>query len=167
MKFVDCSYVSEDGGIVVMVSGKCLREIHLLALRARGQETGSVLMGRSSADGMRALVERCGPIPDGSKGYPRSYMRASKGLESYYEKVFRSTKGKVHYIGEWHSHPNSDVEPSGVDERTMSDISMDMDGVGVVSIIIGGDFVKTFEVGLNVYLGRRRVRMRPCYGTNQ
>ena len=38
-------------------------------------------------------------------------------------------------------------------------ISVAMNGAGVVSIIVGGDFENGFEVGLSVYLGNRRIRM--------
>ena len=159
MKFFNRLFVSKDGELSVIVSGDCLRDIRLHALQAQGLETGSVLMGRSSSDGRQAFVERCAPITAGSTGSPRSFVRSSVGLESYYKDVYRTTNGIIHYVGEWHSHPYGGVSPSAVDDRTMMAISVDMKGAGVVSIIVGGDFENGFEVGLSVYLGNRRIRM--------
>ena len=77
----------------------------------------------------------------------------SKGLARRVSDIRESTHGMLHYIGEWHSHPDgSSVSPSRDDLQVLGWLAelMDQDGVPGVLAIVG-------EGKLNIRLGGQAV----------
>lgn len=150
-------YISSDGLISVIIAQSCLSEMIKMCKTARGNEVGSVLIGHYSEDGYSVFVDGTRPTPVGSIGKRMSFWRSSRGLASFFRRLFKKSNGDRYYIGEWHLHPGSSVVPSDRDDRTGESISNDHGSHGVVSIILGGKSCDNPQVGVSVYLGNSRV----------
>ena len=128
-----------------------------IAETANGNEIGSVLIGHYSKDGHSAFVDETRPPPPGSIGRRMSFCRSARGISSFFKQLFRNSKGRKYYVGEWHLHPMGAITPSIIDDRTMESISKDHDSHGCVSIILGGSNLADPQVGVSVYLNDSRV----------
>ena len=160
MRVVNRRFVSSDGRMAVEVSSSCFRGMLTMVNAAKGDETGSVLIGHYSDDGHLAVVESTRPSPKGSVRLRSSFLRTATGLKTFFENLFARSNGKRYYIGEWHLHPNSSVEPSPTDDATMSSISSDQNKNGMISIILGGVPDKRLLIGVYVYHGSTRTVLR-------
>ncbi|MFA5180589.1 MAG: Mov34/MPN/PAD-1 family protein [Syntrophales bacterium] len=87
-------------------------------------ETGGILVGHYTADKSTAVVtEALPPAKDSTRG--RSWFhRGIAGLRGLLVKRWKS-QVRTYYIGEWHYHPASILEPSGDDLAQMYGISAD------------------------------------------
>lgn len=159
----DILFQSEDLDLSVKIGAGVLSEIVKLVVCAGANETGSVLIG-SYIDDRSVLITRCSFIPKGSRGCRCRYKRGTQGLREYYQKVFRDSGGKEYYVGEWHFHPGGEVSPSAIDDSTMACISHEMNDRGMVSVIVGGSIATKPEIGVSVYIGKRRIALR-CQNT--
>lgn len=153
----DRIYISRDGLISVIVSHSCLSEMIRISENTNGNEIGSVLIGHYSKDGYSAFVEGTRPPPPGSIGRRMSFCRAARGISSFFNQLFRISKGRKYYIGEWHLHPGGSVNPSVIDDQTMVSISKDHNSCGFISIILGGSSLIKPQVGVSVYFKDSRV----------
>ena len=62
-------------------------------------------------------------IPDKFENGRTVFIRHPGTLNERINKIHLKSKGKITYIGEWHSHPNSSGEPSPTDFTAMKEIS--------------------------------------------
>ena len=85
-------------------------------------ETGGILVGRYSDDLALAIVREATPPPTDSKRGRSGFVRGVSGLSEMLGKRWRARE-RTFYIGEWHFHPASHVEPSGDDFAQMIQIS--------------------------------------------
>jgi integrative and conjugative element protein (TIGR02256 family) len=89
---------------------------------ARSSETGGVLVGCYSDDLSLAIVREATPPPADSRRGRAWFIRGVHGLRDLLNRRWRA-KERTFYIGEWHFHPVSDVEPSPEDFAQMREIS--------------------------------------------
>lgn len=85
-------------------------------------ETGGILIGRYSDDRAVAIVREATPPPTDSKRGHSWFVRGVNGLREMLGKRWQA-KARTFYIGEWHFHPASHVEPSSDDFVQMLEIS--------------------------------------------
>jgi len=106
--------------------------------RTRGKdvETGGLLFGECD-DYLRVIwvSEASGPPPD-SEHSARLFVCGTAGTRTMAEFKKRRSKGSVHYVGTWHTHPVSDAIPSVIDWRAM-DRLLGESGERLVLLIIG------------------------------
>ena len=138
-----------------------------IARRHYPNEVGSSLIGFYSNDGFQAYVLDMAPVSVDSKGTPTSFFRGTKGLRSFYNNLRRKFSGGRHYVGEWHSHPDSMPNPSITDDATQLDIARDINTACPESIlvIIGGTLSDYNDLGVCVY-SRERGRFTLCRDRN-
>jgi integrative and conjugative element protein (TIGR02256 family) len=112
------------GEYALLVKHEAWRRIENECNKAQGSETGGVLIGFYTQDKSTAVVtEASGPPPDSSQGHSL-FWRGIAGLKNLLARRWVS-KRRTYYIGEWHYHPISHVEPSGDDLAQMHSISQD------------------------------------------
>ena len=118
---------------------------------------GTSLVGYYSDDGFEASVLDLAPLSSDSKGSRTSFYRGIAGLGKFFAKLCRTFSGRRHYVGEWHSHPNSTPIPSGTDNRNQLAIAKDTktDCPECILIIIGGPLSNFNELGVFVYSRKR------------
>ena len=81
-------------------------------------ETGGVLIGTFDFAHHICYIVDAIDSPSDSQEYPGAYIRGSNGLLEAVTKIEDLTIGNLCYVGEWHSHPTADTEPSR-DDRTL------------------------------------------------
>jgi len=110
-------------------------------------ETGGVLAGYSNDARQLVITHISGPGPNAVKkrdGFSKDVDFCQKFLDDLY----KVTKSKSRYLGEWHYHPSLNKEPSRIDISSLSDISMQPEYLleEPLMIIITNDFNLHFTV---------------------
>ncbi|GAA0740299.1 Mov34/MPN/PAD-1 family protein [Gaetbulibacter jejuensis] len=82
-------------------------------------EFGGFLIGKYSDD-YRTLFITDYILPKSYKGSRYLFERSSKGMKSFFSKLFK--KKKEYYVGEWHTHPNGSTGFSETDLNAMINI---------------------------------------------
>lgn len=85
-------------------------------------ETGGILIGRHSSDLSVALVREATPPPSDSRRGRSWFVRGVRGLREMLRDNWQR-KERTFYLGEWHFHPASRVEPSHDDFAQMVQIA--------------------------------------------
>jgi len=67
-----------------------------------------------------------------------SFKRNSNTHTEIANKAWSDSKGHICYIGEWHTHPEDNPTPSGVDIREWKKLSMNMEGNNSLFMLIVG-----------------------------
>lgn len=134
----------------VSVEDAALRAMEVACKRAGSMETGGILIGRLADDGRLALVcEATSKPPDSSAGWAW-FRRGSEGLKSLLSR--RWVEG-LHYLGEWHFHPDAGCQPSGRDLLAMASIASDERYVcpEPMLIILGGRVPGRYQLSVSVF----------------
>ena len=143
-----CQDVVEDW----MVHTDALLREKLLRLREERLpgETGGVLIGAYDMDRKITYVVDTVPSPPDSEEWPTTYIRGTEGLRRQVQKMSTATAGMLHYVGEWHSHPDgSRLAPSRDDRKVLTwlgEIS-ESDGRPLVMAIVGDEGQVSFHLG--------------------
>jgi integrative and conjugative element protein (TIGR02256 family) len=113
---------TEDGAFAVELQPSVLAAVDQYCCDAGPKETGGILIGRYSDDLALAIVREATPPPTDSKRSHSWFLRGVLGLREMLDKRWRA-KERTFYVGEWHFHPASQIEPSGEDIAQMNRIS--------------------------------------------
>jgi hypothetical protein len=139
------------GDWTVITDDSLLQRLALLRMAKLPNETGGVLVGAFDLHRRIVYVIDTVPSPPDSCEWPMLYIRGCAGLEAEIRQIEAMTAGQLHYVGEWHSHPEGHgCLPSGDDATVFAWLTekMDVDGIPGLMMIVGDD-------GLAVpYLGR-------------
>ncbi len=103
-------------------------------------ETGGVFIGHFDTAASIAYILDTIPAPPDSKEYPVHYIRGSAGLRAQVEAIEARTATMLHYLGEWHSHPNGySCQPSNDDQKVFAWLTrwMQIDGYPGLMLIAG------------------------------
>lgn len=117
---------SESSKYSVRLEDAFLAEATRLAREHFPNEVGTPLVGQYTDDGKEALVTAVGPVSRDSRGTRFGFTRGVLGLRRFFNRIFRRSRGRVHYVGEWHSHPGGGSTPSGTDDANMIAIAQDV-----------------------------------------
>lgn len=113
-------YESFNGVYGVKLPEQELRHIHDLCKNSYPYETGGILIGRYSEDLKWAEIITITAAPAESKRTRYSFIRNTQGIIT---KLKSAWKRQQYYLGEWHYHPNASPKPSGLDIKTMLNLS--------------------------------------------
>lgn len=109
-------------GIQIYISYTIEKEIQAMTEASPEKETGGTLFGSYDRDHNSIYVYYMVPAPNDSIQTPVSFVRGLKGLTAEYERITKLTYHQVHYLGEWHSHPNFSNAPSDTDMRQFEEL---------------------------------------------
>lgn len=147
---------SECGSYTVLLEQQVLIDVVKVARRHYPNEVGSPLFGSYSDDGHEARVSGIGPLSPDSRGTRSTFSRGVRGLREFFANLFKNSQGRMHYVGEWHSHPNGAPIPSGTDDANMMAIARDPKAECPECIeIIVGISAQTTEKSVYVYSRER------------
>lgn len=113
------------GRYTVAFSRSCVDEMVKLAKKHFPREVGTSLVGSYSDDGHVATVTGLAPLTRDSRGGRFTFTRGSAGLGEFFRKLFRVSRGREHYVGDWHSHPEGSPTPSATDSENAMGIAND------------------------------------------
>ncbi len=118
------------------------------------KETGGVLIGSYDMARRIIYVFDATEAPPDSQECPHGFLRGSAGLQEAVERIRKATSGRLDYIGEWHSHPTQNTEPSSRDRNVVKWVkdTLDVEGqVGVVGILGSGKRLSLIPCGTALY----------------
>ncbi|MFN3191478.1 MAG: Mov34/MPN/PAD-1 family protein [Aureliella sp.] len=144
---------SEDGKYRVQIAEAVIANMRELAVKHAPNEVGTSLVGSYSDDGHTATIDGLAPLSSDSRGSRLTFVRGVQNLAGFFSGIFRSSQGRRHYVGEWHSHPDGPVLPSDTDDQNQVDIANDRDTdcPEVILVIVGGSAEDFPNIGVFVY----------------
>lgn len=80
-------------------------------------EAGGILMGRFIKEARDVVIDQVTSPMKGDLQSRFAFKRLSPLHQEFLDKEWERTKGTCNYLGEWHTHPEEDAEPSGIDKR--------------------------------------------------
>ncbi|WP_408913615.1 Mov34/MPN/PAD-1 family protein [Brucella pseudogrignonensis] len=116
----DICAVSADRLYRVRIQANVITAIVEHANHARNNETGGILIGYIDETGGAVITEATGK-PQGSAFGRFSFIRRTRGLSLLLKKRWLESQ---HYLGEWHTHPGGEPDPSPVDRQSMRLIAL-------------------------------------------
>ena len=80
-------------------------------------EAGGVLLGRLIVSSKDIVIDKVTtPLPSDVRS--RNSFKRSKEHQAIIQKEWDESNGTCHYLGEWHSHPESSPSPSSMDIKS-------------------------------------------------
>lgn len=119
---VELLYFSMDGCFEFIIPLKYFKNISKEAIACSPNETGGIFVGCYDKDFHSARVSRL-LFNKRDKGFFAKFVREGEKLTKLLNKIWRASKGKEYYIGEWHSHPKCSPLPSDIDSSNMIDMA--------------------------------------------
>jgi integrative and conjugative element protein (TIGR02256 family) len=86
-------------------------------------ETGGVLMGYTGVNGDVVVTDLISDGPNSTHGRFRFKPDQEYQLNNI-EYIYTNSNGRITYLGDWHSHPNSYPILSLLDKRTLTKIAL-------------------------------------------
>ena len=123
-------------------------------------ETGGILIGNYVNSNKVAIVEKIVCAPTDSNYRRNSFYRGTNGLTSAISEI-RDKNRNLHYLGEWHTHPNYSPQASLTDVIQMNNFAKNavFGSTTPILVIIGG----TTSIGLQWGASVHRAWKRPVY----
>lgn len=139
-------------GLEIEYDNNLLEELKEIALIHYPNEIGGYLLGKYSNDKSKAIIVKQIVALEYSNS-PVSFKHivnevAKKELVRFYE-----DEG-IHYIGEWHTHPNSDSRYSQTDFNALKKIASG-DVQNPILLIVGFDKRGIRDYSFNVYFNKK------------
>lgn len=102
-------------------------------------EAGGVLLGRLIVDCDDVVVDLASAPSNGDKRTRFSFFRARRPAQRLVDQKWSESSGTCVYLGEWHTHPQDDPQPSGQDLRNWSEILRQAryEGASLFFVIVG------------------------------
>lgn len=150
-------FKSVDNKFSVELNDEILDNIHHECITAKNKETGGILIGKHSEDGMTIISDVTGP-PKGSKQGRCTFERAPADLNKILQDIWDLG---YRYVGDWHFHPNSSPQPSMVDDMQLKKFANDkkLNCHEPILLIIGGNQDKGWELSAHVYTKGRKISL--------
>ncbi len=141
------------------VSNKTIEKWQILLNEAGDRETGGILFGEHTGESDFRIVEATVQSRGGSQAHFRRNATKARNEVKRLSAQFDHNHLKFNYLGEWHSHPNSIVLPSALDEATMTSIleDPDTDANFLVLVIVRLDEEDNVEMSATAYLASGHV----------
>lgn len=142
--------MSQHGDWTVYLDDGVLRTLSAFRQDRLPNETGGVLVGSYDMQRKILYIVDALPSPPDSQEYPTSYTRGIHGLRESVREVEAATAGNLHYVGEWHSHPEGyGCDLSSDDRKLFRWIEEQLyeDGVPPLMLILGDGGTYTVHAG--------------------
>ena len=120
---IHSTWRSTCGTYTARIDQRCFEAISQVARKHYPNEVGTSLAGTYSDDGSTADVTQMVPLTSDSRGGRANFVRGTAGLAEFFSRLFRTSRGLTHYVGDWHSHPNGAPIPSTTDWQTTRDFA--------------------------------------------
>ena len=120
----------------VLIPGSVRSRMKRDLLRAGRREIGGLLMGEEVGDQRFQIVDFSVDTESGSRSrFARNADHHERELQAFFERT-RADYRRFNYLGEWHSHPSFDVQPSVQDLRSMQDLVGSSQGVHFAVLLV-------------------------------
>lgn len=126
-------YYQEECDLYIEIKASVFAQIQKQAEGEYPNENGGMLAGSYSEDKHTVYVEEVVAPIEKTMGRA-SFVRKTNGLENIWKKL---NKNGLHYIGEWHSHPNGKAQYSTTDYDAMVEIEKEVSIENPILLIVG------------------------------
>lgn len=124
----------EINSIIVDISDDIIERICAFKQCGSENESGGVLFGKKKVDCDTYYIIDISTPNENDKSSRFSFLRNAKAAQKIIENKWHESEGYVNYIGEWHTHPESNPAPSKTDIKTYKQISKDKSSLFPISI---------------------------------
>jgi len=112
------------GRFEIFLTAKAWQQMDLECERTGEIETGGILVGYYTSNGLKAVITEALPPPTDSNQSRSWFHRGIAGLGRLLAQRWENHV-RSYYVGEWHYHPATIVEPSAQDIDQMNNINSD------------------------------------------
>ncbi|HRI32854.1 MAG TPA: ThiF family adenylyltransferase [Saprospiraceae bacterium] len=130
-----CYYCNHDKKVDVVLPTEIESEMKDLILKNPKVETGGVLAGKIDTTGNFVITNASGPGPNAIHSATK-FEKDKEFCQKFLDDLFLSSNKEIVYIGEWHSHPNENNNPSNTDIKSLSEISFQKEYLTDIPIMI-------------------------------
>lgn len=129
------------GNITIWYSMELIKEIEKQKDKDTSQETGGCLFGCYDRTSSSIYIFFEHPAPMDSKCSRTFFERGCQGLSKVWSEIDEKTFHQVRYLGEWHSHPYGNCNPSQTDKKQFEQMSslLKQEDLPFVQMICGKD----------------------------
>lgn len=155
-------FVSTDGTLEVALPRHAFLTMLEEAEKARGLETGGILVGNYSPSGSAAIVTTAEPAPPDSRAGRTWFQRGVQGISELLHRLWERPQA-THYLGEWHYHPGASSRASWTDFTTMKRgrVQKAFQCEKPILVILGGDPQGHHTVSVYVFLkGKKHLELQ-------
>lgn len=154
-------YVENDLSVSIWISPEAIAAMVEAAKKAGRSETGGILIGRYGPENWFADIVEATPKPKGSRAGWFWFQRSNSGLSDLLADRWHDG---LHYLGEWHFHPNGAPTPSSSDVRAMWRIASDEEYRCSVPIlvILGGRPKSDWSLSATLFREGQVVNLKRC-----
>jgi len=149
----DCYYCHHDKQINVSIPTEKVAFMQELIRQNPEMETGGVMAGWTNEKGNLFVTDVSGPGPKASQTATK-FEKDIEYCQHYLDELYIQSLQKKVYIGEWHSHPSSNNNPSGIDIKSLSEIAIQKEYLTDTPIMI--IFSNTGEPSCTVHPAGKR-----------
>jgi integrative and conjugative element protein (TIGR02256 family) len=104
---------------IVILPTQVAEKMEEIAKQALPNEIGGTLVGSFSEDFKMAYIKKVLGVKGKVKNSPTSFYRPPDCEDNQLSILYNESKGSIHYLGEWHSHPNNPPLPSHRDLKSL------------------------------------------------
>lgn len=137
-----------DGTVLYIENSVLMKMFQYIQTRESDTEAGGILLGKQLENREEYILSDISEPKAKDKRKRFSFVRDKRSAQFVINKAWKETKGVTNYLGEWHSHPESNPIPSNTDRNLIQQVINDRSNVftKVFLIIIGLD--KSMYIGL-------------------
>lgn len=118
----NCAYCNHDKEITVSIPQKVVECMQGLIKLNPQIETGGIMAGRIDERGNIIVTHASGPGPKAVQSTTK-FDKDVEFCQQFLDSLYIESNQKVVYVGEWHSHPSINNQPSGMDIKSLSEIA--------------------------------------------
>jgi len=123
-------------GWKVRLSGGAEKTLRELFSSAKPNETGGILVGYVNWEREVVYITRALKPPSDSRSSPLAFVRGISDIPEEVRRIHERTGAMLGYVGEWHTHPGGDPQPSYQDLSTVEEIKSNLDKVPLPALIL-------------------------------
>lgn len=145
-------------GLQIEFEDKIIKEFEKIALKFYPNEIGGYLMGYYTENKSKAVVVKQ-LVSSNFENSPTSFKHiVDQDLKETFIRIFNEEK--IHYLGEWHTHPNSNSNYSLTDFNALKKIAKNKDSniENPILLIIGFDKKGIIDYTFNVYYNNKLLK---------
>ena len=154
MQASDSMKFQESNGWTVEIEASVIELLQSYKQSGRCQrESCGILFGTIYEKSKTTVINRASGIIPGSKRSRHRCHRPRKKAQELVNMLWEESKGTVNYLGEWHTHPERNPTPSGIDLKNWDSILkwVATDSERLYFLIVGTDF-------LQLWVGDRKTK---------
>ena len=118
---IELQFYNSESCLKIELPNEQVTEMHKICKESSPNETGGIIIGRYSDNGLVAYISEITCAPEDSIKGKSSFHRGNKGLKKKLDALWEQN---YYYLGEWHYHPNHSPIPSKADIEQMRSFSL-------------------------------------------